>query len=134
MQGWNVATEVKLTMLYDGVMYEMRADLVWTVPGVPGFGVTDVKTGDDPDLTKPQQYILPGIANGLAVNIWGGYDGNHPITSLGFTSGQLLPQGEGYVTIYYQRDEFAQPTSTYLRPNDSPYPIPYRWKAPGGSQ
>src|SRR5262249_29742071 len=59
MQGWNVATEVTLKMLYDGVLYDMRADIVATKPGEPGYWVTDVKTGMEPGLTLSQSYILP---------------------------------------------------------------------------
>jgi RHS repeat-associated protein len=137
LQGWNVATEVTLNMLYDGVWYEMRADIVFTKPDTPGYWVVDVKTGSDPGLTQSQSYILPGIANGLPVYISSGYEGNNRITPLGFQDGQLLPPQQGTVTIYYQQNATSQPTQTYLTPvapGQVPYPMPFRWRAPGGVQ
>ena len=131
LQGWNVATEVTLKMLYDGVWYDMRADIVYTIPGETGYGVVEVKTGDDPRLSMSQSYILPGIANQEVVSIYGGYDGNHGVTALGFQDGQLLPQGKGYATIFYQQDDTSQSYQTYLRPGAGPYPMPLRWQAPG---
>ena len=135
LQGWNVATEVTLKMLYDGVWYEMRADILFTKPDAPGYWVVDVKTGDNPSLTVPQSYILPGIANGLPVYVSGGYEGNHPITGLGFQAGQLLPPQQGTVTIFYQQNAVSLPSSTYLTPltaGQVPYQMPFPWKAPGG--
>ena len=124
-----------MTMLYDGVWYETRADIMFTKPDESGYWVTEVKTGEDPRLTESQKYILPGIANGLPVYVSSGYDGNHPVTGLGFQDGQLLPPQQGSVTIFYQRNAESQSYQTNLTPvtsGQSPYKIPFSWKAPGG--
>jgi RHS repeat-associated protein len=134
IQGWNVGVEIPVSMVYNNVLYRTRVDIMVTVPNTPGYRVIEVKTGMDPPLTEPQKYILPGIPNGYPVNVYGGYDGNHAITALGFQDGQLLPQ-PGSVTIFYQQDALSQFQVTRLDAlafGQPQYKIPLTWRAPGG--
>jgi RHS repeat-associated protein len=132
LQGGEVAKEVTLAMIYDGVYYETRADLMFTDPRYPGqIFIVDVKSGSDPPWTTAQTYIYPAIVNGgNGVYVYGGYDGNHGITALGLSDGQLMPQTN--VNIVYFPDEDTQPRKIInMIPNyGSPYPIPFKPKTP----
>ena len=132
LNGWVVATEVPLAYYHDGVLYETRADiLAWRADR--GYGVLEYKTGIDPRFTGPQEYIIPAIANGEAVKVFAGHEGNNALSAMGLYSGQLLPQDQTSVSVIYKYGVNSQPHVTWFTEAGRPYPIPFKtWRAPGG--
>jgi hypothetical protein len=93
LRGYTVETEVRL---WDrGVL--ARADIMYQAPdgsdpcACGKWGIIDIKTAQQPDLSDNQQIVYRGF------NVGSAFSDAKRITSFGYEPGQLLPAGNVWI-------------------------------------